>query len=37
MMWGIGARPEHWSNVNFYRRPVVLGPEFERLVNDGYD
>lgn len=36
-LWGDGARPDHWTNINFYQRPNDLGPEFQRLVNDGYD
>ena len=36
-LWGEGARPDHWTNINFYQRPNDLGPEFQRLVNDGYD
>jgi hypothetical protein len=36
-LWGDGARPDHWTNINFYQRPSDLGPEFQRLVNDGYD
>jgi len=35
--WGEKARPDHWTNINFYERPKHLGPEFQRLVNDGYD
>jgi hypothetical protein len=36
-LWGEGARPDHWTNINFYQRPNDLGQEFQRLVNDGYD
>jgi hypothetical protein len=36
-LWGEKARPDHWTNINLYERPKPLGPEFERLVNDGYD
>lgn len=36
-LWGLGQRPDHWSNINLYKRPEALGAEFERLVNDGYD
>lgn len=36
-LWGAGQKPNHWTNINFYERPKPLGPEFERLVNDGYD
>ncbi len=36
-LWGERARPDHWTNINFYDRPNDLGPDFQRLVNDGYD
>ncbi len=36
-LWGKRAKPDHWTNTNLYKRPKPLGPEFERLVNDGYD
>jgi hypothetical protein len=36
-LWGDKAKPDHWTNTNLYQRPKPLGPEFERLVNDGYD
>ncbi|MGE3979470.1 MAG: hypothetical protein AB7F94_18085, partial [Nitrospira sp.] len=31
------AKPDHWTNINLQERPKALGPEFQRLVNDGYD
>ena len=36
-LWGERARPDHWTNINLYDRPNDLGPDFQRLVNDGYD
>jgi len=36
-LWGERAKPDHWTNINFYERPKDLGPEFQCLVNDGYD
>ncbi len=36
-LWGEKAKPDHWTNVNLHDRPNELGPEFQRLVNDGYD
>jgi hypothetical protein len=36
-LWGSKSAPQHWTNVDFYKRPKDLGPAFQRLVNDGYD
>lgn len=36
-LWGERQKPDHWTNINLHERPRPLGPEFERLVNDGYD
>jgi hypothetical protein len=36
-LWGERSKPNHWTNINLDQRPRSLGPEFERLVNDGYD
>lgn len=36
-LWGAKAKPDHWTNINLQERPKALGPEFQRLVNDGYD
>lgn len=36
-LWGAKGKPDHWTNINLHDRPNALGPEFQRLVNDGYD
>jgi hypothetical protein len=37
LLWGPKASPRHWTNVNFEKRPEVLGVDIQELVHEGYD